>query len=143
MHRPLAEVAYRAPMVAGRSQASLGSSPPSAWRGAFLTLRFLTELALLAVVAVAGAEVGSAVGTATTVAFAVLAPLVVAGLWGLFVAPRARRRLSDPARLLVELVLFLGTAAAVAIQGHVTLGTVFGTVAGATAVLARVLAPEA
>lgn len=136
-------MAYRAPTVAGRSQASLGSSPPSAWRGAFLALRFSTELALLAAVAVAGAEVGSAVGTATTVAFAVLAPLVVAGIWGLFVAPRARRRLSDPARLLIELVLFLGTAAAVAIQGHVTLGIVFGTVAGATAVLARVLAPEA
>ena len=34
------------------------------------------------------------------------APLLAALVWGGFVAPKARRRLEDPSRLLVELVIF-------------------------------------
>lgn len=76
-------------------------------------LRFLAELALLVGLAYVGWELGPnrAVG-------GVLALVLAAGaaaVWGAWVAPRAKRRLDDPARLAVEVVLFgLGCAGLVA-----------------------------
>jgi len=72
-----------------------------------LTIRFLAELGLLAALAWAGwhlvdSEFGSLV-------LAVLLPAAAAVVWGLWIAPRARRRLADPARAVVEGVLFFGT----------------------------------
>ena len=80
--------------------------------------RFLAELAMLAALAVVGWEAGnnwSAAWLGVLVALAL--PVLAAVVWGLWVAPRARRRMADPARFAVELVLF-GAAAA----GLVTIG---------------------
>ncbi len=64
---------------------------------------FLDELALLAVLAVAGARIGG--GTLASVARAVAFPLIAAAIWGRWLAPRARGRLAHPARLGTKLVL--------------------------------------
>ena len=61
-----------------------------------LALRFLLELALLVALGVWGFTVGG--GTITKVVLGIGAPLASAIAWGLFVAPKAPRRLDDPAR---------------------------------------------
>ena len=55
------------------------------------------------------------------------------------IAPRARRRLGDPLRLVVEIVIFMASSAALAFAGHVIPGIVFAVLAIATAVLVRLV----
>lgn len=59
-------------------------------RQAVLAIRFLTELALFAVLILLGVNAG--LGTAANVAIAVLAPVTAVVIWGIGIAPRARRR---------------------------------------------------
>jgi hypothetical protein len=54
------------------------------------------------------------------------APLAVALLWGRHTAPKAARRWPDPARLVVELVLFAAATAALAATGRPGLALLFG-----------------
>jgi hypothetical protein len=70
-----------------------------------LGVRFLAELAMLAALAWGGYHVVD--DTAVRLLLAVLLPTAAAAVWGRWVAPRADRRLKDPARAGVELVLFL------------------------------------
>lgn len=88
-----------------------GASPA---RAAALTLRFLLELALLAGVGVLAWSI--APGWWSWPA-AILAVVVVATLWGLFLSPKARIPLPPAGGLAIEAVLFVGTGA-----GLVTLG---------------------
>jgi hypothetical protein len=82
--------------------------PEQELRGGWLllaTIRLAAELGMLAAVAYAGwrlAAGSQALGLTLAVAFVAVAATV----WGRWVAPRAQSRLEDPARLLVELVLF-------------------------------------
>lgn len=110
-----------------------------AGRAVLLAIRFATELALLAVLAAAGA--GASVGLGWRILLAVLGPVLAAVIWGLWIAPRARRRLPDPQRLAAEIVIFGVSAAALALVGHVILAVVFAVVAIGSAVLVRVLTP--
>src|SRR5215216_4817030 len=88
---------------------------PRGIAGFLLAIRFLTELALLAGLAVAGARLG---GTAVVSVLAgVLAPAVAATIWGLAIAPRAKRRLAEPARFVLEFVLFSAAGVALATSG--------------------------
>lgn len=112
---------------------------PAAWNAALLTVRFLTELALLAVFVATGVALGG--DPAMQVALGVLLPAVALAVWGRFVAPKASRRLSDPARLSVEVALFLVSAVALALVDHATLALVYGALAIGTAVLVRRIAP--
>ncbi|HEX4699595.1 MAG TPA: YrdB family protein [Actinomycetes bacterium] len=80
-----------------------------------LGVRFLLELCLLAAWAVIGWHVSGHV--VVRVLLAVLLPAVAATAWGLWVAPRATRRLDDPARFAVEAVLFVGAAVGLAVTG--------------------------
>ena len=66
-------------------------------------LRFLLELSTLAAVAYWG---WSETGGAWRWVLVVAAPAAVALVWGQTVAPKARRRVGDPWRLVVELVVF-------------------------------------
>ena len=92
-----------------------------------LTIRFLCELGALVAVGWWGYH--------EHIALAVALPLVVGVIWGLFVAPRAKMRLHDPWRFLVESVVWVGaTAALITI---VPLAIIFGALALVTAVLAR------
>jgi hypothetical protein len=50
-------------------------------------------------------------------------------VWGLFVAPRAKRRLPDPARLMVELAVFGAGVLAYVFSGNFFVGILLGTAA--------------
>jgi hypothetical protein len=64
---------------------------------------FLDELALLAVLALAGARLADA--TAPRIALVVILPVAAAVVWGLWLAPRAKARLPYPRRLVAKLAL--------------------------------------
>lgn len=71
---------------------------------ALLMIRFLAELGMLVCLAVGGWQHGGSVlGSAV---LGVVLPLLAAAAWGRWVAPRAPRRLRDPVRLVIEVVLF-------------------------------------
>ncbi len=82
---------------------------------------FLVELAVLALLALAGVQIdGPAV---LRVALAVALPVAAAALWGLFAAPRARIR-SIPLQLATK-VLVLGAGV---VAGHLVLPDVWAVV---------------
>ena len=118
----------------------MASESPAGVRGAVLLVRFLTELALLAGLAVAGARLGG--GVALAVVDAVLLPVAAAALWGLFIAPRARRRLPEPARFLVEFALFAATGVVLVLVGWPVTGIVVAVAGIALAALTRVFAKD-
>jgi hypothetical protein len=102
----------------------------SALAGLNLTLRFACELAALAGVAWFGWGVSPVLGA--------VFPLVVAVVWGLWIAPKARRRLPDPARFVVELVVFAVATAAFSSVGQPVVAAGFAVAAVVTAALVRV-----
>ena len=86
------------------------SGTPGPLVGGLLAVRFVSEMALLAAAAwAAGAHLSS---PAPAALLGAAAALVVATVWGLWVAPASRRRLTDPLRLGIEIVLFAGVAVA-------------------------------
>ena len=103
----------------------------TALRATVLAVRFLLELALLAGAAVAGWRAGG--GGVLGALLAILGVAVVGVVWGLAVAPRARRRWPDPRRLVLELVLFALVGGALAATGSPATGLVL---AGASMVVA-------
>ena len=94
-------------------------------RAANLALKFLLELAALASFAIWGASSESG---ALAVAHAILAPLIVAMLWGRLAAPRSRHRLPRSTRILFELTVFALAVVALAISGHGTWAIGLGVV---------------
>jgi uncharacterized protein DUF2568 len=82
-----------------------------------LGLRFVLELCMLVALGIWGFSENIVLGIA--------APLAAALVWGLWIAPKANRRLRDPVRLAVELVLFGAAGAALAAAGHALAATVF------------------
>jgi|HubBroStandDraft_5_1064220.scaffolds.fasta_scaffold05068_6 hypothetical protein len=110
-------------------------------RGSVLALRFAVELATIAVLAWAGASASA--GLPVRIVLAVGLPVVLMAFWGQLMAPRARRRLAEPGRLVVELIIFLAAAIGLAVSGHVLPAASYGIVAVGTAALSRRIAPEA
>lgn len=111
------------------------------WVGVLLGVRFLVELALVAGLAWIGVDLGP--GVALSVVLAVVFVVAIGVFWGLLMAPRARRRIKYPARLMVEIVLFAGTAAGLIAYGHVVPATVGGVIAIVAALLSYRFAPAA
>ena len=91
-----------------------------------LGIRFLLELAMLVALGWVGGEIGSS--WVVSVPLAIAFPLVAAVVWGMFIAPKAPRRLTDPAKLAVELVLFAAAVVGLVLVGHPVLATVLGLV---------------
>jgi uncharacterized protein DUF2568 len=87
-----------------------------------LAARFGLELCLLAALAVWGFSLDSSLAK---VVAGLGAPLAAAIVWGFFVSPKAPRRLQDPGRLVLELVLFAAGTAALAATGHAVLAVAF------------------
>jgi hypothetical protein len=115
--------------------------PAASGRGAFLVFRFGIELVTLAVLAWAGAS--ARVSMPARIVLAAGLPVVLVVVWGQVMAPTARRRLRDPARLVAEIAIFTASAAALAAAGHVLAAVIYGVIAIAAAGLTRVIAPEA
>jgi predicted histidine transporter YuiF (NhaC family) len=63
--------------------------------------------------------------------------IAVVVVWGAWVAPKARRRLPDPMRLLVELGIFALAAVAFAEVGQTAVAIVFAAASVLTAGLSR------
>lgn len=108
--------------------------------GVVLTIRFLTELALLAGLAVAGARLGD--GLLFSIVNAILLPLVAAVVWAVFIGPRAPRRLPEPGRFIVESVLFAATGVALALSGWLAVGIVVAVAGIGFAILTRAFARD-
>jgi hypothetical protein len=86
-------------------------------------LRFLLELCALAAVAYWG---WSEHGGLWRWVLVVAAPLAVATLWGKTIAPKAKRRVRDPWRLAVELLVFGSAVAALVDADQAVLAIVLG-----------------
>ena len=82
-----------------------------------LGLRFALELCLLAALAYVGLQLN--------VVLAVVAPLVAAIAWGLFVSPKARYPLSRTPWIAMQAVLFGAAVVGLIVAGSVVLGIVF------------------
>lgn len=91
-------------------------------RGVALIVRFLLELALLTGAAVFAWRTGP---DGWRWAAMVLAPVVVAVFWGLFLAQKARVVLAEPVRFVLEAALFLGIGA-----GLIAVGLTWPAVVG-------------
>lgn len=109
----------------------------AAIRLAVSLLQFVCELAMLALLAIGGWELGG--GGLLGIALAVLYPAIALLVWAVWLAPRSNERLADPWRLLVQIALFAATGVVVAIGGHLTIGIVFAVVAVAAFVAERFL----
>jgi hypothetical protein len=118
------------------AQRQFGQTPA---KTAVLAIRFGTELALLVVLVILGLNAGIAL--AGRVALAVACPVVAAIIWGIAIAPQARRRLPDPLRIAVEVVLFGAAAAGLGVEGSVIWAVIFAVVTVGVAVLVRAVAP--
>lgn len=95
--------------------------PLTPWTGALLTVRFVLEILLLAAYAVIGTALADGwVGWL----LAAMLVLVVAVVWGTWLAPR--RRVDSPlrVRLALELALFVLAGLGLALVGHVVWGVV-------------------
>jgi hypothetical protein len=89
-----------------------------------LALAFFLELAMLGAFGYWGFWIGKT-GMAK-VGLGIGIPLLVAVMWGIFMAPRSSRRLQGAAYLALKLVLFGLAVAALILAGSPALGIVFG-----------------
>ena len=88
-------------------------------------VRFAAELGMLAGLAYVGWRIAED-SQAVALLLAVVLVAVAATVWGAWVAPRAAKRLEDPARLAVELVLFGATVVGLLVVGAVAAAVVLG-----------------
>jgi Protein of unknown function (DUF2568) len=92
-------------------------------KGINLGVRFLLELCMLAAVAYWGFKTNS--GWAMKIIFGIGLPILIAVLWGLFIAPRATYPLSGVPRLALELLLLGSGAIALFASGRASLGWLY------------------
>lgn len=85
-------------------------------RAANLGVRFVLELAALTALGIWGWHAPGPV--AVRVLAAAVAPLAAAMVWATWVAPKARRRLPDPLRLGVEVLVFGNAVVGLLVTGH-------------------------
>jgi hypothetical protein len=95
-------------------------------RTANLGLTFLLELCMLAAFAFWGFATGN--GLAIQVLLGVGTPILVAVIWGIFMAPRSSRRLGKSAHQVVELVIFGLAFVALYAAGQPVLTAIFAVV---------------
>ncbi|MEU4690608.1 DUF2568 domain-containing protein [Actinoplanes sp. NPDC023714] len=113
--------------------------PLTGWRGLVLLTRFLTELALFAALAYAGATLPGQLPL--KIALALAAPASAITLWGLFIGPRATRRLPEPWRFLTEAILFAAAGALMTAAGHPFTAILTSATGIGVAALTRIAAP--
>ena len=104
----------------------------SGLRGAVLTLRFLCELGMLGALAYWGFI---AVDGALAWVLGLGAPTLAAAIWATFVSPKARRPVSLPVRISVEIDLFVLSALALWFAGAPAAALVLGVLGIATSAL--------
>ena len=98
-----------------------------------LAFRFILELTVLVALFLFGVSRSDSLLAQVILGLGI--PAVAMTVWGLFVAPKATRRLPDPARLVVELCVFGAGVVAFALSGYIVLGLLLGTAAVISIVL--------
>ncbi|HNO94537.1 MAG TPA: YrdB family protein [Anaerolineales bacterium] len=88
-----------------------------------LALRFLLELCMLAAVGFWGFKTHQT--WLLKILFGIGLPLLIAIVWGTFLAPRATRPLTGASFLTLELILFSSGAIALFASGKPTLGWIY------------------
>src|SRR5690348_3525110 len=106
-------------------------------RAANLALKFLLELAALASFGYA-AYAAAMPNRLLAAAAAVLAPLAGAAIWGILAAPKSKRRLREPGRVVFETLFFAAAALALVYTGDRNGGIVLFALFAVNAVLLRV-----
>lgn len=104
-------------------------------KNANLALRFVLELCAFAGLGYWGSQATSS-GLWCAV-LAIVTPAAAILVWALFVAPKAKVKVAEPVRWAIELVVFVGAAAALVAAGQLVLGIVLGAVAMANGALVR------
>ena len=94
-----------------------------------LGLRFVCEMAALAAVAYWGQQ---AAGGVAGIVLAAISVAAVAMVWGVFLAPRRRLEAGLPARLAIELAVWVAASSALWSAGQPTLAVVLLVVAVVT-----------
>ena len=92
-----------------------------------LVFRFILELVVLAALAVWG--FGASTELVVQLALGLGAPAIVIVVWAMFVSPKATRRLEDPARLVLEVVVFGAGVVALIAANLLVLGTLLAVAA--------------
>ena len=106
-------------------RAATPTRPSSPIASTNLTIKFLLELAALALLAYWGAVTGDGI---VAVILAIAGPALMVVVWGAFAAPRAARRLPAQARIPLEVGMFGVACAAGYAAGAVIASTVFAVV---------------
>jgi hypothetical protein len=130
----------RSPLVHGldvSSDFANGSAGRSGLVTRNLAVRFVLELCAYASLAYWGVSRNAPVSERT--ALAVFTPLAAMAVWSAWLAPKARRHLSESAALILELIVFGLAATALASSSSVTFGVLLGAAAAANAVLLRLI----
>src|SRR3954467_12874557 len=102
-------------------------------KAANLTLAFVLELAALAALAYWGVQAGGS--GPGPILLGLGAPLALGIIWGLFLAPKAGRRLPQPARLAAKVAVFGVVALALAAAGQPAAALLFAAVVAANLAL--------
>jgi hypothetical protein len=89
-------------------------------------LRFLLELCILVTFGYWGFRTGT--GTFSKILLGIGAPILFAGVWGTFLAPKSTMRLNEPWLVLLELVIFALTGWALYSTGKTNLAITFGVI---------------
>jgi hypothetical protein len=105
--------------------------------GILLFLRFVLELALITAVGAGAWDLAGGGGLGALAATVAAAAVVI--VWGMAIAPKARRRWPDPNRLVLECALFVIGGIALAATGDVVTGVAFTVASAAVAVAVRQL----
>jgi hypothetical protein len=92
-------------------------------KGINLLVRFLLELCMYAAIGYWGFKTGS--GWFMKSLLGIGLPVLIAVLWGLFLAPKATHPLSGMPRLLLELILLGSGAAGLFASGKANLGWIY------------------
>jgi hypothetical protein len=95
-----------------------------AMKGLNLAFRFVLEMLVLVALFLLGWSLSGSLPVQLVLGLGL--PAIVMVVWGLFVAPRASRRLDDPVRLAVELVVWFAGALAFGLAVSWILALLFG-----------------
>ena len=94
-----------------------------ALKGINLLVRFLLELCMLAAVSYWGFKTHSS--WALKILFGIGLPILIAAIWGIFIAPKSMHRLSGVPFTIMDFILLGSGAGALYASGQVTLAWIY------------------
>ena len=106
--------------------------------GIVSVLAFACELAMIVVLFLAGWRLGR--GGLAGALVGLLLVVAAVGVWAVWMAPTSSRRLADPGRLILQVVLFVSVGAVLVAAGLAVAGAAFAVVASAVFALSRKVA---